>query len=351
MHEANMTEVVEAVGRMKFEGNIVPRAWYRTIVTKTSQGSSTADLLAIVVLAEIVFWYRPGPGFDDVSGMPCKCRKKFAADKLQLGYADLAARLGLTKRQVESAVGRLVDQGLISREFRTVTGKDGRRIPNVMFLEPNPVRLSEVSVPPPGDTAEHGTSGHHTVAAGGGTLKRDTCLAQAGDTTRSSATYPTLKRRTNTEITTESTTEITQRNSGTGSFDTRHPAVSCNDGQATVQGECLPDDTSTFSLASVVWSSGQNSDQGVTPARQLVPEDHGEPATRSRSVATPPGPPSPGTPCRDVAHASEELGSAHAVIADPWVADDPAESYYRNADKRHVERVEREATTRATTAA
>ena len=47
--------IVDAMGSINISGNIIPSVWYRTITKENGK----PYLLAIVILADIVYWYRP----------------------------------------------------------------------------------------------------------------------------------------------------------------------------------------------------------------------------------------------------------------------------------------------------
>ena len=46
--------IVDAMGSINITGNIIPAVWYRTITKENGK----PYLLAIVILADIVYWYR-----------------------------------------------------------------------------------------------------------------------------------------------------------------------------------------------------------------------------------------------------------------------------------------------------
>ena len=46
---------VDAMGRIEISGNIIPQKWYRVIL----RDNGKPDLLAIILLSDIVYWYRP----------------------------------------------------------------------------------------------------------------------------------------------------------------------------------------------------------------------------------------------------------------------------------------------------
>ena len=66
--------IVDAVGQMRFSGNIIPESWYKNLVYENGK----PHLNAINLLAEFVFWYRPiehrvqiPVGLRAVSGLTC----------------------------------------------------------------------------------------------------------------------------------------------------------------------------------------------------------------------------------------------------------------------------------------
>jgi len=56
---SNLTPEVEAVGQMHFEGNIIPHRWYQNITHTTPGGHTKPHLEAILILSDVVYWYRP----------------------------------------------------------------------------------------------------------------------------------------------------------------------------------------------------------------------------------------------------------------------------------------------------
>ena len=47
--------IVDEVGQMHFSGNVIPEAWYQTITDEKGK----VQMPAILILSEIVYWYRP----------------------------------------------------------------------------------------------------------------------------------------------------------------------------------------------------------------------------------------------------------------------------------------------------
>jgi hypothetical protein len=131
--ENNTTPIVDAIGELHFEGNIIPHSWYQHIKLP----SGKADMNAIILLSDVIYWYRPTIKRDETTGAVVSINRKFKADMLQKQYEPWGELFGLTKRQTKDAVSRLVKAQLLKRVFRTVT-PPGNGIPlaNVMFIEP-----------------------------------------------------------------------------------------------------------------------------------------------------------------------------------------------------------------------
>ena len=102
-----LTSTVIEIGKIHFEGNIIPHQWYQHIVLE----SGKPDLPAIIILAEIIYWYRPYQTLDK-SGKPL-LRKHFDGDMFQCTAAYFESKFGLTKDQVRKALKRLEDAGYI----------------------------------------------------------------------------------------------------------------------------------------------------------------------------------------------------------------------------------------------
>jgi len=135
------TEIVLALGQMHFEGNIIPASWFQHL----RYDSGKPHTNALLVLSDIAYWYRPTVVRDERTGQVTGYRKKFRADKLQRSYAYFTNLFGFSKQQVKDAINYLIRKGLVTKELRTLKTKDGALLNNVMFLEPVPERLMEIT--------------------------------------------------------------------------------------------------------------------------------------------------------------------------------------------------------------
>ena len=108
---APLPAAVAEIGKIHFEGNIIPHPWYQQIVLD----SGKPDLPAITILAEIIYWYRPFQTLDQ-DGKPY-LRKHFNGDMFQCSAAYYEKKFGLTKTQARRAITRLEEAGLIRRGY------------------------------------------------------------------------------------------------------------------------------------------------------------------------------------------------------------------------------------------
>ena len=91
-------EIVDEVGKIHFTGNIVPTIWNKTIVKENGK----PHWLAINILADIVYWYRPTEIRDEQTGELTGFKKKFQRDLLQRSYQQLADQFAISKKMSES---------------------------------------------------------------------------------------------------------------------------------------------------------------------------------------------------------------------------------------------------------
>ncbi len=184
-----LNNVVLQIGQMNFRGNVIDHGWFKTLTLDNGK----PNMVAISILGEVVYWYKPTEVRDEHSNN-VRYKQKFKADTLQKSYQQFADSFGFTKRQVKDACDYLKDRRLVRIEFRTVF-VNGTRCNNVMFIEPIPEEIQKISIL----YWENGTPP---------TLERKRVLQQnvppSYDKTEES---PTFKRKTNTEITTKNTTE------------------------------------------------------------------------------------------------------------------------------------------------
>lgn len=197
-------EIVDRLSRIHITGNVIPQSWYRTICRETGK----PYLIAIVILSDIVYWYRAAEVRDEGTGQLLGYRKRFKADLLQRSYQQIAEQFGITKRDATNAVVELEKLGVVRRVFRTLA-VNGHMVPNVLFLELNVEVLERLTFP------EEQTKAGRGGAKGG-------CPRFRGDISPKQEGYPTdlrdtsiPKRGTCIPETRETNTEITYKDYNT----------------------------------------------------------------------------------------------------------------------------------------
>ena len=193
---------------VELPGNTVPLSWYRYI--KTQNG--TVNHVAITLLADIVFWYRPVEERNPETGEAIGYRQKFKADKLQKNYQSYVDLFGFTKIQVKRAFDDLIRLKLVKREFKTIETNEGLKLSNVMFIEPiidNVLKITydqRKSKKTPSLSQDNHLSTSKSLPPN---PEVNTSLLQSNHPPTSKLPSPSPEVKTNTENTTEITTKNT----------------------------------------------------------------------------------------------------------------------------------------------
>lgn len=135
-------EIVDKNAKLNIVGNIIPQMWYRTIIRE----SGKPNLTAIIILADIVYWYKPTEIRDEGTGQVIGVKKKFKSDLLQRSYQQISEQFGISKKEATNAVVFLEKLGVVRRIFRTIS-MNGIVVNNVLYLELNVDRLKELTYP------------------------------------------------------------------------------------------------------------------------------------------------------------------------------------------------------------
>lgn len=187
--------IVDRMCRLQFTGNVIPAAWYRTI----TRDNGKPNLTAIIILSDVVYWYRPVEIRDELTGQLCGFKKKFKADILQRNYQQLADQFGISKREAVNAVVELEKIGVVRRVFRTVR-KGGMRNSNVLFLELNVDVLIQLTYP-----ENLSDAGYHFLKGELSPHKERGATSGCDRISQSNEAYLSFEGDTNTEITEENT--------------------------------------------------------------------------------------------------------------------------------------------------
>ena len=157
---------VDRMCRLQFTGNVIPSSWYHTI----KKGTGKPNLNAIIILADIVYWYRPVEIRDEATGQLCGFKKKFQADILQRNYQQIAEQFGISKRDATNAIVELEKLGVVRRVFR------------VMFLNLDVDELIRLTYPDTLDLKpeKEGCRGYHSFE-GQGAPKKETGVTKISE--------------------------------------------------------------------------------------------------------------------------------------------------------------------------
>lgn len=222
--------IVDENAELAISGNVIPQTWYRTIVRE----SGKPNLTAIVILADIVYWYKPAELRDENTGQVVAVKKKFKADLLQRSYQQISMQFGISKKEASNAIIFLEKLGVVKRVFRTVN-INGLVINNVLYLELDVQRLRQLTYPEDGHNCPSSSEREKGKAPKEGISPIEAAVGEAGTGERGAVplkrervfslketrdafegmdaplpekTAPSFGDGTNTEITQEITTEI-----------------------------------------------------------------------------------------------------------------------------------------------
>lgn len=129
--------LVDKVSKLRL--NSIPEMWYRTIRKK-----DTPHAMAILVLWDLVYWYKWTEVREEESGLLIGYTKKFKADLLQRNYAQIGEKFGISKKVAGEVISFLEDLGVIRKELRTIVVQ-GQKIPHVMFIAIVPEVLEKLT--------------------------------------------------------------------------------------------------------------------------------------------------------------------------------------------------------------
>jgi DNA-binding Lrp family transcriptional regulator len=210
-------EAVDLVGTMNLEGNIIPHSWYSQFKFQNGQ----PDFLSMLILSEVVYWYRPTYVRDEQSGVVLQVKKKFRHHALQKSYKDLTAMFGVSVKQIREALERLEEKGLVKRDFLTMV-INGEKKPNMMFLLLNAENLRKLTYPHLFEEAPNEAETLDTPNDEGGSLppgkyppspQGSTVIPpREGGSLPPGKDGPSPQGSTNTKNTTKTTTKITTKN-------------------------------------------------------------------------------------------------------------------------------------------
>lgn len=133
MKTDQLPHAVAQMQELHLTGNIIPPNWYRTMTYRTKRGTYP-HVLAINVLADICYWYRPREVRDERTGQVKRYEKRFKSARLQRSYKQICDMFGCSEPQAREVVAFLEARSLVDKEY--LHSKGGRNNWN-MYLQPN----------------------------------------------------------------------------------------------------------------------------------------------------------------------------------------------------------------------
>lgn len=132
------------MGEINLDGNVIPHSWYEHL----RYPNGKPNLNAIVILAEVVYWYRPIVLKDEKTGRVLPARKKFEGEHLQRTRKSFAEQFGLTTKQVKDALNFLeekkVVEVIIAKSLKIANGK---KLGNVPYIALDAEKVAEFNRP------------------------------------------------------------------------------------------------------------------------------------------------------------------------------------------------------------
>lgn len=104
MNKRKLSDAEKHLAGVSIEGNIIPLRWFQVVGTNNRYGQFKSNLLAINIMAEIVYWYRPVPVRDESTGEFSGYRSKFESDKYQFSYRHAKEKFGASKKVRQSGL-------------------------------------------------------------------------------------------------------------------------------------------------------------------------------------------------------------------------------------------------------
>ena len=134
-------KTVDEMGEIHISGNVTPMNWYKTIL----RDNGKPYLLAICILSDIVYWYRPCEIRDENTGLVIGYRKKFKGEVYQKNYQQYADLFGESRRTVKAAMDKLEELGLIKKEFKSIKLSNGMVLNNLMYIHLSAEKLKKIT--------------------------------------------------------------------------------------------------------------------------------------------------------------------------------------------------------------
>ncbi|NJC24829.1 hypothetical protein [Neolewinella antarctica] len=141
--DGGLTEEVAEMSRIVWRGNIVPESWWSYILNKKGKSNAVPkpNAVAIILLSDVIYWYRAKEVRGEQSGQIEKRVRRFEGPFLRRSYEDIQNKFGFTRKQSRLALEILEDLDLCHRIIRPFQ-QGGMVQPQTMFLRPVPSKIA-----------------------------------------------------------------------------------------------------------------------------------------------------------------------------------------------------------------
>lgn len=163
--------------------NSIPETWYHTI-----KRNNQPHAMAILILWDLVYWYKWTEVRDETSGLVIGYKKKFKADLLQRSYEAIGNKFGISKRQATDVIVFLEKMGAVKRVFRNIRVAN-TTLSNVLFIELVPSVIKELCNADLGEVSRICVGGYHADSGDG--------LSELGETYTTTSTNNTTTNTNN----------------------------------------------------------------------------------------------------------------------------------------------------------
>lgn len=142
-NDATATTVLR-MGEINLDGNVIPHSWYDHL----RYPNGKPNLNAIIILAEVVYWYRPIVLKDEKTGRVLPARKKFEGEHLQRTRKSFAEQFGLTTKQVKDALNFLEEKKVVKVIIaKSLKIANGKKLGNVPYIALDAEKIAEFNRP------------------------------------------------------------------------------------------------------------------------------------------------------------------------------------------------------------
>lgn len=151
-------EIVDRIGKISITGDVIPIIWYETVLNDRGKPA----YLSILLLADILYWYKPVEVRDERTGRVIGWKKRFDGPLLQRDYKHWAAKYGESEKTIKRAMEILLSVHAIIKHNEMVEMENGLIRNNVLYWEIVPETIFQLTYPERENIKEIPVSGAYT---------------------------------------------------------------------------------------------------------------------------------------------------------------------------------------------